>query len=618
MVISLLGLILIVSITLYQGRNGTFSAFLMLIMTVCCSALAICTYEWVSANWVAPIWKAEYAAALSLALIFAVPLAILRVATDQLIKRMCPIPTWIDRITSNAFALMTGLVQVGTLMVALQLIPWHNGSILGYARVEITTQKKDPDGPNPEPPDPKGEESELWLSPDRFAVGLASFMSSGVMSGSQSFAENHPDLIQSIGWVNAAPAVAKPYAPPKSIEVVNSESVPVVYRMEPEMRNTPTKYEPIDPKSGHEFQMVRVRLKKAAKLGGKAHAFTLRQFRLVGKIKGSKTLEQHFPIAIQQQADETPNRHVRAVRNLGYGDWPADTIAYEPRPGNNGEVEVVFELPRDFQADYIEYKRAARAKVSFDDDGGGGSSDDAEDQAPISRQASSSNTESSSSASSSDTSSDSGSSSNRRASNRRRRGGGGGNVRSVGARAAGSRFGDALPQGFKAYTARSNTDISNGTISTGGFSAYLDEQSNGSKQEVTKFDVPSDKRLLQLNTDKLVARSGIGRLLSGAVQTVQNFYVEDEDGNRYKVAGKYAEADVNGRRIFEVQYFSGETGSIGGLGKFSKIKDRDLKGDYILYYLFLVDPGAEIVTFSTGGAATRADDLSDQNLVAPR
>lgn len=617
MILSLVGLILIVSITLYQARNGMFSAFLMLIMTISCSALAICTFEWVSANWVAPIWKAEYAGALSLALLFAVPLSVLRLASDKLITRMCPVPAWLDRIASNLFALLLAYVQVGTLMVALQLIPWHNGSILGYEKIQITTQKKDKDGPAPVPPDPTREEPELWLSPDRFAVGLAGFLSSGVFSGSESFSAQHPDLIQALGWVNAAPAVAKPYAPPDSIEVVTTERVPVVYRMEPEMRATPAIYEPIDPESGHEFHMVRVRLKRPAKLDGKSHSFTLHQFRLVGKLKGSDDRTQYVPVAIQQPEDETPNRHIRLVRNGGYGDWPTDIIPYEPRAGNNSEVEVVYELPRDFVPEYIEYKRAARAAVSFGGRSSGGSSEDT-DMAPISRRTSSSSGSSSGSSSRS-ASNDSGSGSNSDVtSSGRRSRGSGGNVRSVGASASGSRFGDALPREFTAYTERSNSDISNGRIATGGFTAYLDEQSGGGKPPVSKFDVPSDKRLLQLNTDKLVARSGIGRLLSNTVQTVQNFFVEDEGGTRYKVAGKFAEASVNGRRVFEVQYFSSLTGSMGGLGKFSKIKNSHLKDDYVLYYLFLVDPGAEIVTFSTGGAATRADDLSDQNLVAPR
>ena len=54
------------------------------------------------------------------------------------------------------------------------------------------------------------------------------------------------------------------------------------------------------------------------------------------------------------------------------------------------------------------------------------------------------------------------------------------------------------------------------------------------------------------------------------------------------------------------------------MGQFERIKERDLKGDYLLVLLFLVDPGVQITAFSTGGEATRKDDLSTENLVAPK
>ena len=75
---------------------------------------------------------------------------------------------------------------------------------------------------------------------------------------------------------------------------------------------------------------------------------------------------------------------------------------------------------------------------------------------------------------------------------------------------------------------------------------------------------------------------------------------------------------LGGTRVIEVQYGSEERGTTGAsLGAFNRIKDEHLKGDYQLVLLFLVDPGARIVSFSTGGDSTRADDLKGENLVAP-
>ncbi len=67
-----------------------------------------------------------------------------------------------------------------------------------------------------------------------------------------------------------------------------------------------------------------------------------------------------------------------------------------------------------------------------------------------------------------------------------------------------------------------------------------------------------------------------------------------------------------------MQYFKDQVGTVGGVGKFNKIDERKLGASETFALLFLVDPGAKIVSFSTGGSATRRDDLADQNLTAPR
>ena len=66
-----------------------------------------------------------------------------------------------------------------------------------------------------------------------------------------------------------------------------------------------------------------------------------------------------------------------------------------------------------------------------------------------------------------------------------------------------------------------------------------------------------------------------------------------------------------------MQYFSEPVGSIGGIGEFTRVNEKNLKSDDTFVLLFLVDPGARIVSFSTGGAASRKDDLTGSRLVAP-
>ncbi|MEK7756845.1 MAG: hypothetical protein AAB385_06500, partial [Planctomycetota bacterium] len=197
----------------------------------------------------------------------------------------------------------------------------------------------------------------------------------------------------------------------------------------------------------------------------------------------------------------------------------------------------------------------------------------------------------------------------------------GGNIRRMTTQAGKSFFGDQLPKEckeLKAYRQIGDTEITRGKLVNGHLVGEVNAQASGGDAAVTKFEVPEGKRLLHLNTGFLQARSGLGRAISFAVAVAQNYTVIADRGNSYPLVGKYAIADVAGTRVIEVQYGSEERGMIGAsLGAFNRIKDDHLKGDYQLVLLFLVDPGARIISFSTGGDATRADDLKGENLVAP-
>jgi hypothetical protein len=146
----------------------------------------------------------------------------------------------------------------------------------------------------------------------------------------------------------------------------------------------------------------------------------------------------------------------------------------------------------------------------------------------------------------------------------------------------------------------------------------VDAQEGGTNEPLSRFAVPEDKRLLQLNVQALQAGSLFGRALAQAITTVQNYTVTDASGRQFKVIGKYAQAVVQGESILEIQYFPEQVGTVGGLGKFNRIKEDELTRQDEFVLLFLVEPGAQIVTFSTGGAASREDDLRAENLVAPQ
>jgi len=615
MLLSLLFFVLLLAIALSQATRGFFSALIMTVLTLCCCAAAVATHEWIAIHALAPYWKPDFAHPLAMGATFGLSLLLLRLVFDRLIRRSCLLPAWVDRAGGGVCGLITAEIMVGMIAVCVQMIPFEGGSILGYSRVTPIPRNR----PGGEQVKSKGEaEAELWLRPDRFAMATASLLSRGIFSGRRSFYTDNPDVVEAVSWVNAVPATVSRYAKPKSIAIVSTEPVQFVYQMAPgnEKEHRPTTYEPIESKGDRELRMVRVQLLGGARDERKTHTFTPRQFRVVGRLPDD-TYQQFTPIAIQQEdATQPTNRHIRFIKDRG-GDWPIIDETVIPR-GDDDQVELVFELPKGFEPSFVEYKRGARAALSFDaaaqereSPGRSKRTEAGPSAAPKDEKRSGADAPPSGTASAPSTPPSTPPSGSAPESGR------GGNIRRMTTQAGKSLFGDRMPMEMKSYRQLQNAEISRGALTDGHLVGEVDQQASGTDSAVTKFAVPEDQRLLQLNTGFLQARSGLGRAISFAVGTAQNYFVTVEGGNRYQMVGKYAIADVNGTKIIEVQYFSNQAGSIGGVGKFDKIKDADLKGDYQLVLLFLVDPGVRITSFSTGGDATRADDLTAENLVAP-
>lgn len=599
--LSLILLGLVLGITIRQATLGLFCALFMTVLSICCATLALGTYEFVAAQWIAPYFKPEYALPIALGATFAVPLGLVRVIFDKLIRRASLLPALVDKVGAGACGLLTGMIITGLLALALEMIPFQDGAALGYSRVQVVRAAAALLGEKP-PDEALGVESNLWLKQDQFTARFASMLSDGVFSGSESLSSVYPHLAQSIGWTGATDAEVSRFAQPGSITVVQGHKVDAVYRMTPGeekhlrggvVEQIPPIYEKIEPRAGYEFAVARLRLGKGARDQRKGHAFTLRQFRLVGQVGDRQTMEQYHAIAIQQRDTEDPvNRHIRFVkRNRGY--WPVVDEIYSPRDKGN-EVEVAFEVPLGFQSTFIEYKRLARAAIKL------------EDVVNVQTEAASAQPNNTTVADAVPTA--------QPPSSKRKPG----RARGTAAKGNASFFGNAMPMTLTSYQQRNNVELSRAGMKSGHLIAFIDRQSGGSDRPVSTFHVPDDKRLLQLASVRLNPRSTLGRALSQAVQVVQNYFVEDDRGRRYKLVGKYAISNVGGRDVMEVQYFSEPVGSIGGVGAFARIKENKLKPQDPFVLLFLVEPGARIVAFSTGGSATQRDDLRIDNLVAPQ
>lgn len=609
---------LLLGITVRQASQGFFGALVTMALTCCAAALAVGTYEWVAIHWVAPNWRPDYALPVALGVTFGLPLILSRLAFDFLVRRACLLPAWVDRLGGGVCGVVTSMTTVGIFAICAQMLPFDQGIILGYQRLPSpASQNQQVGSPT--------KQTELLLSPDRFALSIASALSSGVFGSGKDPGKDGPDLLETIAWVGAVDPEVSRFAPPNSIAVLGAKPVESVFKLTPgnERRGTVTKLEAQPPASGQEFHAVRIKLRNPARDKNKSHVFSLRQFRVVGMRSGS--LEQYHPTAIRfEQGAEENGYHIVSIAS-GNLVTPAADKLYEPIDGK-AEVEIVFETPSGFKPTFLEYKREARATLAFDDlgvfageanaapatTGGTGLPGERLAAAPAPAAVAAPTTPARSSGRRARRGSRRGNTSSDAPTRRR-----GGNIRGITSTPGASRFGDELPITLTSYQRLKNADLKRGAIVAGHLVGNVSDQAGGKDRPISKFSVPEDKRLLQLSTIKLKARSGLGRIFTQVISTVQNYYVEDDRGRQYKIVGKYAMANVNGQQVFEVQYFSELIGGIGGLGKFSRIQEKNLGPQDTFALLFLVDPGARITAFSTGGDATRRDDLAGENLVAP-
>ena len=207
MLFSLVLILAVLAIAMLQATQGLFSALIMAVLTVCCAAAAFGWYEWVAVQWIAPITFVQlsnYAMSISLALLFGVPLLILRLISDRTIRRSGLVASWVDRFGGGLCGLVTGATTMGVAANAILWIP-HGTSVLGFARGDFPAKVKvNPDDPDPTPPIVDAPIRELILTPDRFAVGFCAQLSDGVFSGSRSLKGDNPDLVTANAWLNMA------------------------------------------------------------------------------------------------------------------------------------------------------------------------------------------------------------------------------------------------------------------------------------------------------------------------------------------------------------------------------------------------------------------------------
>ncbi|UCG16554.1 MAG: hypothetical protein JSV19_00655 [Phycisphaerales bacterium] len=573
--LSIFLIVLIAAITFFQSIHGLFSGLITCTLTILSCAFAFAIHEYVALELLIQ-WKPDFAVPLSLLLCFVVPLIVLRTAIDSLIRRSCLLPSLVDRVGGVVFGFVTAMLIIGMLTISLQLLPFGD-SFLGFRRVNVTDPEFEPD-----------DENNIWLKPDRFAAGFASMLSSGIFSGQRRWNQDHPDFVQEVGWSQTVPRDVRCFVPRNAIRFDSFTRLKPEYvylrRPTTDQQGGPAGSDvtPEGPKeTRHQFWALRFKPQRVAQDESKEHRFCPYQIRLVGDDRG--VVRQYRPVAVMDSAGS--HKYVRTTETRK-GKRPAVAELYTV--DGDGNISVAFELPEDFEPHFVEYKMGARARVTKTPDDTAGPSDLAAAPEPPT-----------------DAEPD-----GTRQPRRPQRGG-----RTHGANVQEAGFSDQLPHRLTGYRTVGDAEIRNGVMSEGHITANLDRQGTG--DEVTRFNVPRGKALLQIDAVNLRAGSLLGRAKSFAVTTLRNYIVTDDRGGQYKICGQIAVAKVGTERIVEIQYYPEQAGSVGGVKEFSRIKKRHLDGpDYELYFLFLVDSGRKIVNFSTTGRRG-GEDISDLDLKAP-
>lgn len=573
--LSIIALLMIVVIAYLQILQGVFGATVMAVLAVLCAVGAFGFYDSIATSFLLDV-HADWALSIALMGLFFVPMLILRLVTDKYISRPIWLPVLLDRIGGGAAAFLTGMVVTGTTMVAIQLLPLP-ADFMGFPRF-----------------DESGKRQNLWLQPDAFTIGLVSTIMEGSMSGGGSFTGEHPDLLKEIAWRRSGHSGSAHVVPPRSVSLEQVRQIHSLFDKEWTGRGRDKKviYEALDPPpTGYMWIACKCRLSSAAADSDQAFRFAPQQVTLVGSEPGKRGGQVYHICGVNDP--DNPVKHVALDPSTVWG-------------GKTDEYDFVFEIPEEFEGDYLTFKRARVDMIPIGQDVEFETEEQPDDEVNYEEWEPDEDLDEEEAEEAKPD----------KQSGRRKSG------KEKGDRVSGATptsqigFSTDLPFELTQYSGHGiETQGSPGLLVSGKLWAKVAKQGKkGRKTPIVGFAEPEDLRLLQVHAEKLQAGSTLGQALSFVVDSVKNIYIRDDQDQKYKVVGCYAIANVNRDQIIEVQYIPDAETTGQRLQDFDRIKSSHLKDDCTLVYLFLVEPGTVPVAFSAG---RKEIDISELNLVAP-
>jgi|CXWL01.1.fsa_nt_gi hypothetical protein len=644
MLFSLAVALMVLLVAAFWVYQGLFNGVLMLLCSIVACMVAFGFYEDLHSVWSGAIGPG-LGLPLALILIFLVTLFALRFITDKLIPDGVHLPVVVDFAGGGVAGFFTGMVVIGTALVAAQMAP-IGSSVFGFDRISA---------------DPQGVvvTRSLMLKPDNFTIGLVNMLSNGRFGGDNPFAKARPDLLTQLYSARAATQVGESYdAPAESLKIVSCREVRRIDEVTQSVSGADLKREfaPKEAAPANKFLVCKVRIDaSAAPLERKDIRFRLPQFRLLGPppsdngpspkaflASAMSDIYIHHGHNLAEVQRTQPRRLVRFGPQTDFLLAPDKTSVVAIKDGDAVKAyrfEVAFEVPEDFTPWYAEFKHGAKFEITkslfkeaseskaqsseasttetvTEEAAQKEESEEAEDRADDGEAGANENADASVEEEDSADSADSTDSDEepkdkppaktaKKTSKPKVGQEQGGALNVADATQEGTDVTNLLPIPLDRTNNLVSQALAGSELGDGHFWLELSDEAPPEKQLVTQFRLPEGKKMLQLGAERNEALSMYGRAMNYASTVAAQIKITTADDHAYFAQGVYSIAKINGKTIVEIQYHPDADVPERCLAKPKKLTPEMMKRadpkERKFGYLFIVDPGIKITGFSSGG-----------------
>lgn len=567
MILNIIALLLIIAITFYHSLFGFFSGLINVFCAIIGACAAYGLFEWTSTTLAGQInWDPSFLEPVVFVGLYAVTVLVLRVLADQFIRGNVSVPRPVDLGGGVICGFTIAQISVGVMVTGFLMLPF-GGRVMMYQRYE-----RDPDS-TAEEGRAAFEKNTIWLNPDGFTAGLVNLLSAGSFAyGETSFRDVYPHFPDWVSYtgntVQNESLTAAMGDAAKGINVLSwwTVNTPIEgsYRKRLPTRDRPDpplKPTTVRPEGGQKFLAVRVALKSSSAdhdQRGRHHRFRPTMLRIVGDTNG--TPQQYVPVMLGG-ADASAGQTYRIVDYDNNFALPATQEI---------KMDLIFLVDENFEPDFVEYRRHARAGVTEQKFAKAPPEDRliALTEDAIARGITSQ-----------------------------------GQMRFIDTVLEGSGQNDQLPVPMnpEALRSLSRVNLRGGRYANGRVSAYRTEIESTGSNAVRRFALPEDYRMVQLITRARDVETIAGNLFNWVGSVVNQYFAVDEVGELYPLAGYWAIVTRRDQEYIEV-YTIGEPTHPGYDSRldFNSVRRRDLREpDAKLGLIFFVPPGKTIVKIQT-------------------